>query len=275
MNKLKFSYLNKKIIYLLLVCAVIFTAFQSFLVLKYYEADVYLYAHGTALPTVFNVLLSAFVIVVLVGCSLCTCEEYSDKLARSSFATRFFSLLASAALLATGIFEMIGYNQRTSELMYMAQKQDKFILWSVLLSFGAFIYFLLFAFVPAKLNRIKTVLGCITIVWHILYLLAVYFDMTTPLNDPMRLMNEFALVGIMMYLTVEIRYLCGTPKKGFYIGTSIVAFTLLLCSSVSNLIFALGGNSVQGGNVAIYIYQLISAVYVFTRLFAQLKNTNK
>ncbi len=270
MNKLKFSKLNKNIIYILLVCGVAFAAFQSFLVLKYYETDVYLYAHGTVLPTVFNILLSVFIIGVLVYCSLCTCEGYSDKLARSSFATRFFSLLASATLLTTGIFEMIGYNQRTSELMYLAQKQDKFILWSVLLSFGAFIYFLVFALVPNKLNKIKTFLGCITIVWHILYLLSVYFDMTSPLNDPMRLINEFALVGIMMYLTVEIRYLCGIPKKGFYIGVSVVAFTLLLCSSVSNILFAIGGNTVQGGNTMIYIYQLSAAGYVLTRLFPQL-----
>ena len=271
MDKLKFSTLNKKIIYLLLACAVIFTAFQSFLVLKYYEADVFLYAHGTILPTVFNVLISPFIIGVLVYCSLCTCSGYSDKLANCSGVTCLFGLFASVALLAVGIFEFIGYNQRTSELMYMTQKQDKFIFWSAVLSFGAFIYYFIFCIIPDKLNKLKTFLGCITVVWHILYLLSVYFDMTSPLNDPIRLMNEFALVGIMMYLTVEIRYLCGIPKKGFYIGASIAAFTLLLCSSVSNLLYAFCVNGSLDVNVGIYVYQFFAAGYLLSRLLSQLK----
>lgn len=275
MDKLKFSKLNKKIIYLFLALALVFTAFQSFLVLKYYEADVYLYAHGTALPTVFAVLLSLFIIAVLVYCSLCKCEGYSEKLAKCPIISRFFGLLSSAALLAVGIYTLIGYNERTSQLMYIAQKQDKFIFWSCILSFGAFIYYFIFAIIPEKLNKLKTFLGCITIVWHIVYLLSVYFDMTSPLNDPIRLMNEFALVGIMMYLTVEIRYLCGIPKKGFYIGASVTAFTLLLCSSVSNLLYAICVNGSLDGDIGIFVYQFFAAGYLLTRLLSQLKATEK
>ena len=271
MNKLKFSKLNKKLIYILLACALVFTAFRSFLVLKYYEADVYLYAHGTVLPTVFAVLLSLFIIAVLVYCSLCKCEGYSDKLAKCSVFSRFFGLLTSAALVAVGIYDFIGYNEMTSQLMYVEQKQDKFIFWSCVLSFGAFIYYFIFAVVPEKLNKLKTFLGCITVVWHILYLLSVYFDMTSPLNDPIRLMNEFALVGIMMYLTVEIRYLCGIPKKGFYIGASVVAFTLLFCSSVSNLLYAICVNGSLDGNIGIFVYQFFAAGYLLTRLLSQLR----
>ena len=260
--------LNKKILYILLACAVVFTALQSFMVLKYYEPDVFLYSHGTVLPTVFNVVLALFVIISLVYFSLCRCKEYDDKLAKTSVTSFIFGILCAASVIATGVIEYIAYDQRASQLMYVVQKEDKFIVWSAVLAFVAFIYFL----IPDKLGKLKTFLGCVTVVWHILYLLSVYFDMTSPLNDPMRLMNEFALVGIMMYLTVEIRYLCGIPKKGFYIGTSVVAVTLLLSSSVSNLLFALGGNTVQGGNIGVYIYQLVSAGYILTRLFAQLNN---
>lgn len=275
MDKLKFSKLNKKLIYIFLACAPVFTVLQSFMVLKYYEADVYLYAHGTVLPTVFAVLLSLFIIAVLVYCSLCKCEGYSDKLAECSVISRLFGLLTSVALLAVGIYTLIGYNERTSQLMYLVQKQDKFIFWSCVLSFGAFIYYFIFAIIPEKLNKLKTFLGCITIVWHIVYLLSVYFDMTSPLNDPIRLMNEFALVGIMMYLTVEIRYLCGIPKKGFYIGASVAAFTLLLSSSVSNLLYAICVSGSLDGNTGIFVYQFFAAGYLLTRLLSQLKATEK
>ena len=268
MDKLKFSNLNKKLIYLFLACAVVFTAFQSFLILKFYEADIFLYAHGTALPTLFGVALALFVAVVLAYCSLCRCEEYDDKLAKTSALSFVFGILTAACVIMAGVMEYTAYKLRASDLMYIAQKEDKFIVFSSILAFVAFIYFL----VPAKLNKLKALLGSVTVVWHILYLLSVYFDMTSPLNDPMRLMNEFALVGIMMYLTVEIRYLCGIPKKGFYVGVSVVAITLLLGSSVSNLLFAFGGNTVQGGNMGIYVYQLFAAGYILTRLFAQLNN---
>ena len=127
------------------------------------------------------------------------------------------------------------------------------------------------AFIPEKYNGAKTVIGCVTIIWHVLYLLAIYFDMTAPLNDPIRLMNEFALVGIMMFLTVEIRFLCGLPKKGFYVGTAVVAFTLLLSSSVSNIIYAIV-NSDIGADKTVFVYQLLCAAYVITRLLSQLSN---
>ena len=263
---------NKKTVYILLAVAVAFALFQTFLVLKYYEADVFLYAHGTALPSIFNVLLSVFVIGVILYFSLTNCDTSSDSLAECSVATRIFAFLAGAAVLFNGLYDLSVYSKRTSDMLYIAQKQDKFIMWSAVLAFVGFIYFIFCFALPDKAANAKTWLGCVIVGWHIVYLLAVYFDMTNPLNNPIRLMNEFALVGIMMYLTVEIRYLCNIPKKGFYIGTSIVAFTLLSCSSVSNIMFVISGNANTGGNMIIFVYQFFAAGYVLTRLLSQLKS---
>ena len=180
MNKLKFAKLNSKLVYILFAIGAAFAAMQCFMVMKYYDADVFLYAHGTTLPTVFGVVLSLFVIAATAYLFLCSCEGYSDKLAKTSFATRILSLTAAIALVYTGMSELKVYNTRVTQLMYVEQKEDKFIFWSSLIAFGAFIYFLVGAIVPDRLNKVKTLLGSVTLVWHVLYLLSVYFDMTSP-----------------------------------------------------------------------------------------------
>ncbi len=265
--------LHKKIVYILICLALVFTAIQTILAVRFYEPEVYLYAHGTVLGDIFNISLALFVAAALVLFTLLKTDRYPDSLAKVSVATRVFSLLSGAALLGCGINSMNIYLQKKSNVLYMAEKQDTFIMWSAISAFVACIYFVLVTFLADKMPKAKIWVGCVTIAWHIFYILSVYFDMTNPLNNPMRLINEFALVGAMMYLTVEIRYLAEIPKKGFYISASAIAFTLLMASSVSNI--ALSFRTSADANILCYIYQLTMAGYILTRLITQLNHKEK
>ena len=262
--------LHKKTVTALLCVGCIFAALQLFLVLRYYEPEVYLYAHGTILADIFNVALALFVIGVLVYFLAVKKDSYPDTLAKTSIITKSFSLLCGVGMLALGISQLQIYIKRTSDMAYIVQRQDKFIMWSGILAIAAFIYFILVALELKQTAGLLPWAGCVVIIWHILYLLAVYFDMTNPLNNPLRLINEFALVGAMMYIVAEIRFLVGVPKKGFYISTSVIAFTLLMASSVSNIAYLIRINSALSSDMICFIYQLFMAGYIVTRLISQL-----
>ena len=269
MNK-KIPILHKKTVYILLCVSLVFTVIQTVLAMKFFDPEVFLYAHGTLLGDIFNIALALFVIAVLVLFSVFKTDGHPDTLAKSSGVTGVFAAASGILLFFCGIYSLLTYTQEKSSLMYMTEKQDTFTKWAAVLGLVAFLYFMLAAFMPNKADKVKVWIGCVTIAWHIMQLLSVYFDMTNPLNNPMRLINEFALVGAMMYLTVEIRYLAKIPKKGLYISTSVIAFTLLLASSVSNL--ALCFKTAVDGNCVYYIYQLLMAIYILSRLLSQLNH---
>ncbi|MBR6514837.1 MAG: hypothetical protein IKT46_08415 [Clostridia bacterium] len=283
MKNKKLLKFNKKLTWVLMACPIVFAALQTVLLTCFYDAPMRLYAHsGTAFALIYNVLLFVFVIGALALYYFTDCDHISGKVANTTIFTRIFGILSSVSLLAKGVFDLIPFIKDYTQTYKMlglkeyieqvfASKQQRFLLLSAIVCFVAFVYLALVSIMPKGQNQLKTWLGCVTIVWHILYLLATYFDMTGPLNDPIRLINQFALVGMMMFLTVEIRFLCEIPKKGLYIGISIGAFTLLLCSSVATIVYMIASNSITS-NIVLNIYQLVSAGYVFTRLMAQLKS---
>lgn len=273
MKNIKLLKFNKITVFVLLACSVVFAALQSILLVGFYDAPMRLYAHsGTVIAAVFNTLLFIFVMAVILLFRFTDFNDMSDEPAKVSVPARIFALLTAAALLADGIYGLL---QQRKPLIYTdpsqvpGEKQTMFTLITVAISFIAFIYPVLVCFAPKGLEKVKTFLGCVTVIWHIMYLLAIYFDMTGPLNDPIRLLNQFGLVAMMMYLTAEIRYLCKIPKKGMYIGISIAAFTMLLCASVANIAYMISIKSISD-TVVLNIYALLSAGYILTRLISQI-----
>lgn len=269
MKEIKIPHMHKLTALALLLIGVVFAALQTLMVWKYYEADIYLYAHGTPLPDIFNISLAVYVVIALVLFRFFNKKDYPESEAPTSAVTLIFSALCGFAVLANGIFGFMSYMEASKNMAYIAARRDTFLLWGSLLAVFCFVYFMVSGFMP-KAKKAKAWLGCTAIIWHILYLLYVYFDMTNPLNSPIRLMNEFALVAMMMFITVEVRYTLGIPKKGFYISTAVIAFTLLLCSAVSNIVCVISGRLSADVYFGGYVYELVAAGYVLTRLISQL-----
>lgn len=274
MKEKKIPYIQKMTAVALLIVGVAFAVFQTLLVFNYYDTSIYLYDHGTPLPVIFNITLSVFVILALALFGIFKKDSHPDEAPRVTVISSIFSLLCGFTALSCGIFGFLEHIEKTKNIMYIPEKQDNFIFWASIASVLAFGYFIVNAFVK-KATTLKGWLGCGAIAWYILYLLGVYFDMTTPLNSPVRLINEFALVGAMIYLVVELRLTLDIPKKGFYISASVIAFTLLLSSSVSNLVGVIGGRLTADDYFICYIHQLVMAGYILTRLISRLVQRQK
>ncbi len=261
----------KIIAYILLALTVVFTVFQTLLVFYLYDTDMYLYANGTLLPVIFNISLAVFVIITLCIFTFAKKNSFPDDIAPASSVTVLFSAISGFVLAVMSIYGLINLINARNQLFYIPSKQDNFLMIASVIGIVGFLYFVVTAFVPKGKNKLKAFLGCVVIIWHVIYLLSVYFDMTNPLNNPIRLMNEFALVGAMMYITSEVRFLLDFPKKGFYIGASIVAITLLSVSSVSNIVCTLLGKMAFDQGFFCYVYQITLVFYILSRLICYLK----
>lgn len=269
METKKIPYMHKMTTVAMLILSVIFAVCQTLLIYFFYETDVFLYAHGTPLPDFFHIVLAVFVLMNVIVFSIFKTKSHPDSYAPTGAIASVFAALSAFAVISIGIYGIMTYLENKKNLMFVAQRGDSFMFWASLASVLAFAYFIVTAFVKDK-SHLKAWLGMGCIAWHILYLLGVYFDLSTPLNCPIRLIHEFALVASMIFVAMEVRFLLGTPKKGLYIASCVVAFMLLLASSMSNIICTLSGRLTANSSMLCYIFELFMAGYVLFRLTAQL-----
>lgn len=236
----------------------------------FYDRGVFLYKQGAVIPLALNFVFLIYIAGALVFFGMKS-KTLTEKYPYTSSSTKIISFLAGIALLANGISDITTLMNRKADLMYVAQRQDTFIMWSGILAAAAFLYFIVTAFVGKGRESIRVLLGCVVILWHIMHILTLYFDMTNPLNNPLRLMNEFALVAGMLFMTTELRFLIKAPKKGFYIAISLIAFALLFASAISGFVCAVLGLIPVDAALISRCYEFLLAVYIEGRLVSYLR----
>ena len=240
-----------------------------------YDPAVFLYDYKAVLPTVVTWLMVVYVIASLVLCFILKKAEYPESQASATLITRVLSLLCGAALLTSGLSNLYVWQQHSENMMYIPSRQDTFIMWTGIVSIAGCVYFVLNFIFPDRKKKLKAWFGCATIVWYILFVLAIYFDMTSPLNDPLRLIEEFALVAAMMFIVSEIRFSIQIPKKAFYISVSLIAFMLLCASSFAKLFCAVNGKLPMSYATFGHVYELVMAGYILSRLISYLGHSEE
>lgn len=272
MNKI--PYKHKLTAYILLAVGLCLAAFQVITALRFYDSSVYLYDFGIV-PKILNILLVIYVVAVVVVFAVFKKTEYPETPAKTSLITQILSYLCAATLLICGVNDLIAFFKNSSDITHIASRQDTFVMWGGILSLGAVAYFVLCGIFADNSNKVKPWLGFVAVIWHIMYLLSIYFDMTNPLDNPIRLINEFALVAGMLFITVELRYMLGVAKKGFYISVSLISVTFLFASSVTGIVCMFSEIIPQTRELWGYIFELTFGVYVLSRLVAQLTHSEE
>lgn len=266
---------HKLTAYILLAVGILLAAFQVICAVCFYDSSVYLYSFSVV-PKILNILLALYVIGVVVVFALLKKNDYPESEAKTPVATRIFAGLCAVSLFVCGMNDLIAFFEFTTDMTHTTTtRQETFIMWGGILSLGAVVYFVLNVIFTDNRKNLKPWFGFVAIVWHIMYLLSIYFDMTNPLNNPIRLINEFALVAGMLFITVELRYVLGVAKKGFYISCSLVAVTFLLASGVTGIICTFTDIIPKTRDLWGYIFELAFAFYVLTRFIVQLSHSEE
>ena len=104
-----------------------------------------------------------------------------------------------------------------------------------------------------------------TIIWATIYLMT-YFDMSSPLNSPIRVSNQLSLITIMLYFTFEARYLLGKPKPRFYFPVALLAILFIPMSAVSDVILTFAGIRPSTQETVFRIAEVAIMLFITARL---------
>ena len=203
-------------VYLILASEAALTAFAAviltILLCKFYEPDVMLFAADTpkSLLTALCVAVGIFALLTLaMAFASASCEcKIQNRGSRLTLvgAIIFAAALASFALTST-VFELDGDSVRYLITLTDYDSSSSILYASTLAKIGAYLalFSLIYPLVLAITGKRNCVAALIASVWALSAALRVYFNITTPMNDPMRLMRIVGYGAAALALTLDVR----------------------------------------------------------------------
>ena len=217
-------------------CACIGVLLRTLSLFFFYDADVGYFSRGAALPVVFNMLIA----VATVGCAvLCfiprsplTPDNCGDSgVSRMLYA---FPCLASAYALIAQISAIGSY----SDIGLAIPRIELLIL---VFNALAIVYFAVSIFGNKIHAGFSVVFGAFAILWLMLMLVNLYFDMYIQINSPNKTMMAFALASAMLFISSELRLGLEVKKPQTQLFTTAFAVICLSTSSIPTLIAHFAG----------------------------------
>ncbi len=216
---------NKKVSWLYVLMTVLISSvavvFQNILTKHYVDEQNGLYKIGVSTPMVFYVFVSIAVLFILTAVVVMRMDSLPKDLKYGSVMTTIFSFVAAVlvALAALMFFkgERIVDFQGNLSNVYKLRNVCAF------LAIPSAMYYLSVAF-SGKVKKMHTViLSFFPLILTLVYLMSVYFDKTQMLNDPYRIMQQVALVLLMLYQLFETRAYIGKSKPIIYFMITNIA----------------------------------------------------
>ncbi len=271
----KVSNTAKTIIYVSVVLALLFWIMQTVMVNFLYQPDIFLYKNS-AYPVFFNILLGAVILIIFAYFLVTKKANYPQTTPQLTTPYKVMQAAVGVLMICSALFALIHFNAVTyKELAFtiydpavlnqVAGRERLFSILALIFALPGGAYFVYTAFARRIERKISVIFGICAMFFQVFYLLFVYFDMTGPLNDPVKIMNEFALVALGLYLMYEVRFFVEAKPAG-YITYSLIAFILSGCSGVSVFVNTLAGKLAFGAGSLISVYQIIFALYILARL---------
>lgn len=259
----------------LLVAAVL----QSVLYLTCYDSEIGLYKQG--FPT--GVLKAGYFVVALLLVSGCVCLPLliikktkpdcfpSLQTKKSSLTADFFALLSAASIAATLITQLIRVYAEDPLSILLLNPSDAnatartMLLVSLGLALPATLYFIgLYA------RKNWTYPLVFTILWVCTYMLRVYFDVSSLLMSPTRLLTIAAMAVTVLFLLAELRHARSIFSPMMYAVTATLTALFAGVSGFSGLLLTAVGPLEPSTETPYFAFQLTIALFALFRLKAMM-----
>lgn len=249
-----------RVLFVLTVClSAVAAAAQTIYFLRDYDESLYLYHYG-ATPYVFYGICAAVLALLFFSFLVIPSEEAPMTLAKPGRMINFTALLCgfflAASILLYAIYALSGIETDMSTLHLAA----------ILTALPASLYFFITAFSAQPSRKTLILFGFFVVIWAILFLLYIYFDMSIPLTSPMRPMNYLSLFMIMSYFLLELRFLLQAEKPRIYLSVSLMSIFALSFTCIPDFIMTCIGR--RNSNSIFHIAQLCILFYVFSRMIS-------
>lgn len=242
-------------------------AIQLALLLTDYNFKLGLYKSGSVLPEVFAALLLAAVAALLTLPIIGRNRELPETLPPVGRTLTFVSALTGFAMLATVVMQL--YMNLSFEITLegwkstLASGLEIAMLVFALPSAG---YFVVMAVRRDPYRRSTAALGFFPVLWAAAYLMCVYFDTSTTLNNPLRIIEQAALIALMVFMLMELRCLVGRAKPQLYMTFGMIALVMVTASSLPTLILTLAMKMSVSVDTIYDAAKLCLAAYIAARL---------
>ncbi|MFA6948100.1 MAG: hypothetical protein WCQ72_03890 [Eubacteriales bacterium] len=244
--------------------AVAASAANIVVMLRYYESSVNLYVSGSVIPSALNIAIAAVAAVLLCSGLFVGRGRLSASLAPMSQFAVFASGLCGFLCAATAVMRVYEYvtgafSVKTDDVSTI------FACIAALLAIPACIYFISQA-VSASVKRTPHIItGFFVIIWGALTLVSAYFDMTTPLNSPPRILNQIACIALMIYMLYELRYPLGAARPRHFLSFGCASIFILTVNGISTVALTFFGMFTVGYQTVLAIFQIAMAIYILSR----------
>ena len=262
-----------------MLVGLLLAALRTAAVLSDYEADIQYFKLGSVFAFTFNAGAVVLVVLAFILPLFVSKEKFIRTLPVPGPREYVLCFLSAALLAAYAIFEAKDFFSRGDAETAALSGQtftSRFHFTSglcVLLSLGLIVYLVLTALDKPGDKRVRAVVGCAGVAFLIFRLLALYFDTSSPINSPIKTLDQMANSAALLYLAGELRMTVSDARPRFALQTGVAAFVLLFPSAVSQLVGSFSGVLPLGNAKVLYaLFELFFSLYVGARVLTILLN---
>lgn len=216
---------------------------QIFVYRLYYDADMMLYFASAPLASLLNVFL--LLCAVLAATALFTSKNAALPERRIGTVTEIPALFSAFIMIICALLGVIGI-LRGYDVLDVNSEPFRYLL-PISAALGS-AYFLTQSFLHAesdeeKQKNISTVafFGIFLLIYLVVELLNLYYDRSSPINEPSKLLRMLSLMASMLYILYEVKLSLDPQKTGAYIFCTAIALIFVPLSCISMLVSLLTG----------------------------------
>lgn len=262
----------------IMICACALTVVRTLSLAGDFDPDIQYFRVGAALPMIFRVAAIALTVCAFVLPLLVSKKKLPDSACTNSNpATALTALLAALALAAATVVEVRTIIQNRSQAVVpfaaeqgFTQRLNTISVPLAIFAAIAAIYLVMCALetkVPAK---VRVAVGFGAVAFFVCRLLALYYDTSSPINSPIKMLDQLSYAFAMLFVVNELRAAVGEYRSRNYFQTGVTAFLLMLPSSVSQVIYSLRVPTINESQGLFPLFEIAFSLYIGARLLTAL-----
>ena len=245
---------------------------QCIAVLFGYDPSMKVFKHGTVVGGISaGVIFISAVIVSVIAFKIMK-KGASDGIPKLDNLCAFLSAVSGTALIcSSAIICFEAFSASVESGMTLDRHLEAVSMILLLVSVPAGLFYVLSALSDERFAKTKTALGFFPPLWGACSLMRIYFDSSSVINDPVRILFQVSIVFVMLAYLYELRIRVGKNGKTAFVITSLIAMVLGFSSALSEFMLYFITGTVTTGDLILSVCEVLVCLYLLVRSYAVAK----
>lgn len=241
-----------------------------------YDYELGLYKSDAVLPQIFRAVLIVCVAALLTTIKAGGQAGLPGRLLPVGRLLTFISALAGFSMFATVVMQLL--MKLSFEISLQGWKSTLASGLEVAMQVFALpsaLYFIVMAVRQNPYRPSTAALGFFPVLWAAAYLMCVYFDTSTTLNNPLRILEQASLIMVMVFMLMELRCLVGKAKPHIYITFGMIVMVMVTSASLPTFLLTLAMKMKVSVDTIFDATKLCIAAYAAVRVADMIRAAGK